>query len=113
MKKRIRKICAVTFCLCLIVAGMSACGKDSSNQSTVTGRITAISDSEITIAVMQDGTNSSKSASGGAMSGQMPQGGSSDGQQPGTPPDGQQSGSSDSQQPGTPPDGQQGGSSDG
>ena len=86
MRKRIKKPLAIILCATLVLASMSACGKSDGEQeqNTVTGRITAISDGEITIAVMKDGKNRADNVSGGAMRGQMPNNGDNQqGAQPG------------------------------
>lgn len=69
MKNRWMKGLCAGLCACMMTAGLAGCGQSSSESSTqVMGRVTAVSDSEITLAVFEQPEG--KGVSGGAVHGQ-------------------------------------------
>lgn len=89
-------------CLGMVMAGLAGCGKSESDQSgtEIMGRVTAVSDSEITLAVFerQDGEKPDGSEpDGGNPDGERPDGENPDGSEPdGEKPDGEKPDSSES-----------------
>ena len=52
--RRAKKLCIGLLCVAMISAGLTGCGEESSESYTqVMGRVTAVSDSEITLAVFE------------------------------------------------------------
>lgn len=67
--RRAKKLCTGLLCAAMIMAGLTGCGSESSESYTqVMGRVTAVSDSEITLAVFEQPEG--RAASGGAVQGQ-------------------------------------------
>lgn len=69
-------------CFSMVVMGMSACGKSGSDDTgtEVMGRVTAVSDSDLTLAVFQ--TPEGEKPEGGMPDGEKPNGGKPDGNRP-------------------------------
>ena len=91
--RRAKKLCTGLLCAAMIMAGLTGCGSESSESYTqVMGRVTAVSDSEITLAVFEQPEG--RAASGGAVQGQdkpegTPPAGMPEGGEPGeNPPEG-------------------------
>lgn len=67
--RRAKKLCIGLLCVAMISAGLTGCGEESSESYTqVMGRVAAVSDSEITLAVFEKPEG--KGVSGGAVHGQ-------------------------------------------
>ena len=67
--RKAKKLCIGLLCVAMISAGLTGCGEESSESYTqVMGRVTAVSDSEITLAVFEKPEG--KGVSGGAVHGQ-------------------------------------------